>query len=103
MHEKMIRERIAQLRTQKGVSVRDMSLSLGQNESYINKIENGKALPSLQGLLYICDYFGITPQTFFDFNNANPQQFDALMATLKKLDASTLKHLSAIADKLAGG
>ena len=31
--------RIAELRTQKGVSARDMSLSLGQSESYINKIE----------------------------------------------------------------
>ena len=29
-------ERIAQLRTEKGVSARDMSLSLGQSESYIN-------------------------------------------------------------------
>ncbi len=44
---------------------RDMSLSLGQNNSYINQIENKKALPSLQGLFYICEYFGITPQQFF--------------------------------------
>ena len=32
-------KRLAELRTQKGVSARDMSLSLGQSESYINKIE----------------------------------------------------------------
>lgn len=38
-------ERLAKLRSQKGVSARDMSLSLGQSESYINKIENKKALP----------------------------------------------------------
>ena len=36
-------ERIAELRTQRGVSARDMSLSLGQSESYINKIENRAA------------------------------------------------------------
>lgn len=29
---------------EKGVSARDMSLSIGQSESYINKIVNGKAL-----------------------------------------------------------
>ena len=29
---------------EKGVSARDMSLSIGQNKSYINKIVNGKAL-----------------------------------------------------------
>lgn len=31
-----IPERLAQLRMGKGVSARDMSLSLGQSESYIN-------------------------------------------------------------------
>ena len=36
--------RIAELRAQKGVSARDMSLSLGQSESYINKIEKNIAV-----------------------------------------------------------
>lgn len=64
MYEEFTQNRIAQLRMQKNVSARDMSLSLGQNNSYINQIENKKALPSLQGLFYICEYFGITPQQF---------------------------------------
>ena len=34
--------RISKLRLQKNVSARNMSLSLGQNEGYINKIENKK-------------------------------------------------------------
>ena len=59
-------ERLAQLRMEKGVSARDMSLSLGQSESYINKIENRRTLPSMTGFLYICEYFGITPQEFFN-------------------------------------
>ena len=32
--------RIAKLRTDKNISARDMSLSLGQSQSYINNIEN---------------------------------------------------------------
>ena len=40
-------ERIAELRMQKNVSARDMSLSLGQSASYINKIENGHIMPSM--------------------------------------------------------
>ena len=36
--------RLTELRIQKGVSARDMSLSLGQSESYINKIENKRTL-----------------------------------------------------------
>lgn len=42
-----------------------MSLSIGQNESYINRIENRKMMPSMTAFFYICDYFGITPGEFF--------------------------------------
>ena len=77
MYEEFTQNRIAQLRMQKNVSARDMSLTLGQNNSYINQIENKKALPSLQGLFYICEYFGITPQQFFDDGNAYPVQIRA--------------------------
>jgi transcriptional regulator with XRE-family HTH domain len=96
MYEEYTQDRIAQLRIQKGVSARDMSLSLGQNNSYINQIENRKALPSLQGLFYICEYFGITPQQFFDEGDAYPVQLAELVEDMKKLDATTLTHISAI-------
>ena len=65
-----IPDRIAELRLQKGVSARDMSLSLGQSASYVNKIENRRTLPSMEGFLYICEYFGITPQDFFNRESA---------------------------------
>ena len=96
MYEKFTQNRIAQLRMQKDVSARDMSLSLGQNNSYINQIENRRALPSLQGSFYICEYFGITPQQFFDEGDTFPVQLAELVEELKKLDASTLSHISAI-------
>ena len=47
MYEEEFPIRLAQLRTKKGVSARDMSLSIGQNAGYINNIECGKALPSM--------------------------------------------------------
>ena len=43
------------IRDRKGVSARDMSLSLGQANNYINNIENKKSLPAMQSffcLLY---------------------------------------------------
>ena len=43
-HFTLFYKRLTQLRNKQGISARDMSLSLGQSESYINKIENGKAL-----------------------------------------------------------
>ena len=47
MYDEFFGMRLASLRGQKGVSARDMSLSIGQNPGYINYIENGKALPSM--------------------------------------------------------
>ena len=92
-YEKKIIERISQLRIQKGVSARDMSLSIGQSENYINKIENGKALPSMTGFLYICEYFEITPEEFFSFETENPKLNDKLNMYIKKLNAKQAAHI----------
>ena len=59
-------KRLVQLRMAKGVSARDMSLSLGQNPGYINSIENNKTFPSMSNFFEICDYLNITPMEFFD-------------------------------------
>ena len=85
--------RITELRMQKGVSARDMSLSLGQSESYINKIESKRTLPSITGFFYICDYFGITPQEFFDNNAAAPAKSKELMTEIEKLSPDISEHL----------
>ena len=101
MYEEFTQNRIAQLRMQKDVSARDMSLSLGQNNSYINQIENRKALPSLQGLFYICEYFGITPQEFFDEGCQYPAELAELVDDLKKLDKKSLDHIAGLVKELA--
>ena len=77
--------RVAELRIQKGVSARDMSLSLGQSESYINKIENKRTLPSMTGFIYICEYLGITPKEFFDTEMIDPTQVRGITQEAVKL------------------
>lgn len=100
MNEETFGLRLAQLRNKKGVSARDMSLSIGQNEGYINRIENGKALPSLSAFFFICEYLGITPQQFFDADSKNPQKLDKLINNLKRLDDEKLESISKIVDGL---
>ena len=100
MDERFISERITELRLKKGVSARDMSLSLGQNAGYINNIESGKALPSLTVLLYICDYFRISPKEFFDTENSDPHRTDIICAKLGKLSTRQLKLIEELADEL---
>ena len=92
--------RIAALRAQKGVSARDMSLSIGQSAGYINNIENGINYPSMAAFLYICDYFGITPREFFDAETEAPIQTQALLQAVKGLHPSQLEHLIAIAKEM---
>lgn len=88
--------RITELRIQKGVSARDMSLSLGQSESYINKIENKRTMPSMAGFIYICEYFGITPQEFFNVNSPAPQKSKDVLQELEKLTVSQIDHIMLI-------
>lgn len=95
MHEDFFSKRLTQLRMEKGVSARDMSLSLGQSESYINRIENGKMMPSMTVFFYICDYFDITPQEFF--NSTSPsKQLIQLIKDLLELEPDQIGHLAAI-------
>ncbi len=96
LYEKDFPLRLAQLRTKKGVSARDMSLSIGQNAGYINNIECGKALPSMTGFFYICEYLGIKPVEFFDMESNNPEKLQALINDLKRLDDSQLENISSI-------
>ena len=88
--------RLAQLREQKGVSARDMSLSLGQNHSYINNIENGRAMPAMNVFFYICEYLNVTPSEFFETESINPEKVNAIIKDLKKLDDKQLDTISAL-------
>ncbi len=83
MDEKYIKEKIAKLRTDKNISARELSLSLGQSTGYINSIENGKSLPSMSMFLYICDFFKITPKEFFDEENEYPIPISELQRNVK--------------------
>lgn len=92
-HNRWFAERLTQLRCEKGVSARDMSLSLGQSESYINKIENRKTLPSMAGFFFICEYLGIEPKQFFDTQLASPGKTEELLAALGRLSPAKAEHV----------
>lgn len=94
-------ERLSALRTAKGVSAREMSLSIGQGESYINNIENKNNYPSMTSFFYICEYLKVTPQEFFDYENKDPQMLDELIKHLKKLDRAQLENITAVVKSMA--
>ena len=91
-YDNALRKRLAQLRVQKGVSAREMSLALGQNTGYISNIESGKTLPSMTGFFYICEYLDISPCDFFDFDTQAPKEASEMLTRLKRLNAVQLNH-----------
>lgn len=93
-------KRLIELRMNKGVSARDMSLSIGQSAGYINNIENGVNYPSMTVFFYICDYLGVTPKEFFDLDTINPSKANELLNTVKGLNNEQVDHLIAIAKDL---
>lgn len=96
MFEEEFAIRLARLRTKKGVSARDMSLSIGQNPGYINHIETGKSMPSMSVFFFICDYLNITPREFFDTDAEQPEKLNELIADLKRLSDRQLECVAEI-------
>ena len=100
MYEDFVPERLSSLRISKDVSAREMSLSIGQNENYINTIENKKSLPSMQSFFYICEFLKISPMEFFDEGVENPERLKNLIADLKTLDYEQLNGVITIVKAL---
>lgn len=103
MDEKDFSMRLTKLRTKKNVSAREMSLSIGQNQGYINHIESGQGTPSLSGVFYICEYLGITPSQFFDFDLKNPEKLNKINEYLKKLNDEQLDALEMFLKRMTSG
>jgi transcriptional regulator with XRE-family HTH domain len=98
-----IARRVQMLRDERGLSARDMSLSIGQNPGYINKIETKQAKPSIAGLILICEYFNISMTDFFDEKAEHPAKINELLAAVKSLAPDSLDLLIGMAQKMSGG
>lgn len=95
-----VRERITQLRLEKGISEYQMSYDLGHSRSYIYNISSGRALPPMSEFLQICDYFDITPAQFFDTSPENSVLLENTITALKKLSVEDLRLILATARRL---
>jgi len=101
MTASFIRERITQLRLQKGVSEYQMSYDLGHSRGYINNISSGKTLPSMSEFLAICEYFSITPSDFFNENISSPTLFHSIFTELDQLNEEDLLLVHSLVRRLS--
>ncbi len=103
MDIKDIQNRIGELRSLKSISSRKMSIDLGLAHSYINQIENGVKVPSLETLLKILDYLEITLADFFaeETPELSPQ-LRRLLNTARELTPEQLAAVQALLDTMKG-
>lgn len=98
--ETFVGKRITQLRLQKGLSEYKLSLELGHSKNYIHSIASGKSLPSMYEFLYLCDYFGITPQEFFDESIEQPVLLQQVISDAKDLNDEDLQLIADLTHRL---
>lgn len=98
--EQFVRNRITQLRLQKGVSEYQMSYDLGRSRGYINNISSGKSLPSMSEFFSICEYFHISPTAFFDEKQSNPSLNKQVFDCINNLDENDLALIINLVERL---
>ena len=101
MDSNFIRNRITQLRLQKGVSEYQMSYDLGHSRGYVYNISSGKCLPPMAEFLEICKYFDVTPSEFFDESTSNPALLQTAFAELQKLNEDDIMLIISCIRRLA--
>lgn len=93
-YQEFLRNRITQLREQKGVSEYRLSLELGKSGSYIRSITGGITLPSLKELFNIFAYFEISPPEFFEGLEDKNSLRAVVKEKLLELDDEDLEKVS---------
>ena len=71
MNYKQIIERLSLIRTRKNLSSRELSLMLGNSDTYFYKVEDGSIVLSVPKLLEILETLEVSTEEFFsdDFEN----------------------------------
>ena len=96
-------KRLSSIRTMRGLSAREMSLSLGQGAGYINNIENGRNLPSMAMFFEICEYLGLSPNEFFDYTIPNEGNARQMLAAFVRLDPEVQELIITLTERLRRG
>ncbi len=93
MDKNFIKERYAKIRLAHRLSARKLSLELGQSTEYINQIETGKSMPSIEGLINFCDYFNLNLGEFFDEEMKFPVEYKKIINELDKMDILEINQI----------
>lgn len=85
--------RLAKLIDQSELNDRQLSIFIGKNAGYINKIINGETFPTIKSFIIICKALKITPEEFFRYDDDSPVETNKLILDIRKLDYMEKKHV----------
>lgn len=101
MEKNFIGERITSLRLNEGISEYKLSKNIGKCNNYINKVASGSITPTLDSLLAICEYFGITLAQFFqDESTSVSLTAEKIIAIVPQISEDKLQSLLTIVNSL---
>ena len=101
MEKNFIGERITSLRLNEGISEYKLSKNIGKCNNYINKVASGSITPTLDSLLAICEYFGITLAQFFqDESTSVSLTAEKIIAIVPHISEDKLHSLLTIVNSL---
>ncbi len=85
--------RLAKLINQSDLNDRQLSILIGKNDGYINKIINGETFPTLKSFVIICRALKITPEEFFRYDDDSPYATRELIKDVRKLNYKQKEYL----------
>ena len=80
-----------------GKRISDLRIGGGKTQ-----IENGKALPSMQGFFSICEYLQITPGDFFNEDSEAPREVRELLEKIEMLTPEQRTLIRQVVEQFLG-
>lgn len=100
MNNNEVIERISFFRTQKNMSARDLSLSIGKSQNYINRLEYLKFNVNVDVLFDILEVLGVSVADFFGFGEAYSEDGKQMLEMYNKLSNSNKETVKDLIKKL---
>lgn len=85
-----------QLQKQNNLNDHELSRLLGYKANNMNKIINFVSLPRMEKFFELCDFFNISPEEFFRYNDEDPKWTDQTFNRLQNLNEEERKIIDYI-------
>ena len=80
-------EKIKELRKRDGRKQEDLAVALGVSNQAVSRWEKDGSYPDMEMIPAIANYFGVTIDELFGYENARDKKIDAIVKQIKEMNA----------------